>query len=545
MLSLRSVKVGLGSLFILPSACAASSVGLGSNDKMMAETGALDALSSSMLPMALVFGFLSITVFSVEKEFGSIDLTRLASPNHFKVFAAKALGFLMLSLPSVLIGLCIAFAITLWGFDSSSQTISSNQIKIILNGTFMLTCIGLFGLSIGSIATTQFSALSTFGFVFAVLPPALAIFAGASAREITSFTPVSALQASTTFPPGRAFSLEGVPPSSLDSYGGMTVGACWAFFALLLALSLGFKTGGFQRLSNLRNRQYEANSRHMSANKVKPNTVARITFANLIRYFTTRHVVIVAFAAIIFSVFLTWTAAPTYIAHLEGEAKPFAWDVDEVQNQVLRSGFQLTQIFFVLLGSLMYFADSGPKVRPSALVSSPRRGKYWTSQLFSVFFSTFAIAIVIFFCISTVCLIQFRNASIRLNLFSEASLFTLCTSTIAFGFCAVIGLGVACLLDHLVSSVALNLAIFVVLPSIFVISSISAEGQIALNIYNAYSIFPSVSNATLWLSRNTLMSNSLASGQIQVLPYQAFAVLAAWAIFWAALPTYRVLTRPS
>lgn len=545
MLTIRSTKVGLGGLIILPPTFAAAAVGFKSDDKFMAESQALDALSSSMLPMAIIFGFLSIMTFSSEKEFGFIHLTRLAAPRHLSVFTAKALSFVLLCLPAAALGFSIALLITRSGFDSSWQIFSGSQIKIIFNGAFALTCIGLVGLSIGSLAPSLFSALSTFGFVFAVLPPALALISGASARVITSVTLISALQASTTFAPGRAFTLEGVPPSNLDSYGGMWVGACWALLAIILALRLGFKTGAFQRSSKLRSPEFKINTRFIFANKLKPNTVARIALANLIRYFTTRHIVLLAFSMMIISIFLTWTAAPTYISHLQSEARYFAWEVDEVQNQVLKSGFQLMQIFFVSLGSLMYFADSGPKVRASALVTSPKRGKYWTAQLISVFFSTFTLAVIMFICISIACLIQFGNASIASNVFSEASLFTLCLSSFAFGLCAVIGLGVSSLLDHLVISVAVNLAIFLILPSIVVISSISVQGQIALNIYNAYAIFPSVSSATLWLSPNTLMSNSLASGQIQVLPAQALAVITAWAILMALLPTYRVLTRPS
>jgi hypothetical protein len=161
MTTTRATKVLLGFAVILPVVIFTLTLIYGFQDGVMGSPAVVNIASTAPL-VALLLGVVGVMCATQEYSQGTIRITLVATPNRQRVYVAKLLTTLYISIVStaILLVLClIATQIVMTIRDGQFELIG-NDARVIVSFFLMTTIVSIFGLSLGLIFKSGPGAIS-------------------------------------------------------------------------------------------------------------------------------------------------------------------------------------------------------------------------------------------------------------------------------------------------------------------------------------------------------------------------------------------------
>lgn len=161
MTTTRATKVLLGFAVIVPVVIFTLTLIYGFQDGVMGSPAVVNIASTAPL-VALLLGVVGVMCATQEYSQGTIRITLVATPNRQRVYVAKLLTTLYLSIVStaVLLALCLIATQIVMTIRSGQFELIGNDARVIVSFFLMTTIVSIFGLSLGLIFKSGPGAIS-------------------------------------------------------------------------------------------------------------------------------------------------------------------------------------------------------------------------------------------------------------------------------------------------------------------------------------------------------------------------------------------------
>ena len=162
MTTTRATKVLLGFAVIVPVVIFTLTLIYGFQDGVMGSPAVVNIASTAPL-VALLLGVVGVMCATQEYSQGTIRITLVATPNRQRVYVAKLLTTLFISIVStaVLLALCLIATQIVMTIRSGQFELIGNDARVIVSFFLMTTIVSIFGLSLGLIFKSGPGAIST------------------------------------------------------------------------------------------------------------------------------------------------------------------------------------------------------------------------------------------------------------------------------------------------------------------------------------------------------------------------------------------------
>ena len=161
MTTTRATKVLLGFAVIVPVVIFTLTLIYGFQDGVMGSPAIVNIASTAPL-VALLLGVVGVMCATQEYSQGTIRITLVATPNRQRVYVAKLLTTLYLSIVStaVLLALCLIATQIVMTIRGGQFELVGNDARVIVSFFLMTTIVSIFGLSLGLIFKSGPGAIS-------------------------------------------------------------------------------------------------------------------------------------------------------------------------------------------------------------------------------------------------------------------------------------------------------------------------------------------------------------------------------------------------
>ena len=161
MTTTRATKVLLGFAVIVPVVIFTLTLIYGFQDGVMGSPAIVNIASTAPL-VALLLGVVGVMCATQEYSQGTIRITLVATPNRQRVYVAKLLTTLYISIVStaVLLALCLIATQIVMTIRSGQFELIGNDARVIVSFFLMTTIVSIFGLSLGLIFKSGPGAIS-------------------------------------------------------------------------------------------------------------------------------------------------------------------------------------------------------------------------------------------------------------------------------------------------------------------------------------------------------------------------------------------------
>ena len=161
MTTTRATKVLLGFAVIVPVVIFTLTLIYGFQDDVMGSPAIVNIASTAPL-VALLLGVVGVMCATQEYSQGTIRITLVATPNRQRVYVAKLLTTLCISIVStaVLLALCLIATQVVMTIRGGQFELVGNDARVIVSFFLMTTIVSIFGLSLGLIFKSGPGAIS-------------------------------------------------------------------------------------------------------------------------------------------------------------------------------------------------------------------------------------------------------------------------------------------------------------------------------------------------------------------------------------------------
>lgn len=161
MTTTRATKVLLGFAVVLPIIIYTLTLIFGSVNGEL-DTSVVVNIASSTPIVALLLGVVGVMCATQEYSQGTIRITLVATPNRNRVYGAKVLTTLFITLVStaVLQGLCMLSSVLVLNARNVQFELIGNDVRVVFSFFLVTTVVSLFGLSLGLIFRSGPGAIS-------------------------------------------------------------------------------------------------------------------------------------------------------------------------------------------------------------------------------------------------------------------------------------------------------------------------------------------------------------------------------------------------
>lgn len=495
-----------------------------------------ESIAISGLPLGFIAAFIGIVSMGSEYASNSLVTTYLAVPRRNYVLFAKLLSVFLASFFGAFIGQASVsiFSFAMLSPHINNQPVFSMILEIIFFGSIGIALLGTLGLFFAVISKSPVSATLQLAGIFAVLPALLGALGGSAITWLTSLFPTSALQAIITRYPATAFTIEGVPPSSLTWIFALMVLAAWSFTYLLVGL-IRVKNQQSLRLTKETSRSYKKLSKPIEGNVPIGLTVAGVFRSEVIKLVflpATRWIVGLALMANVGLAILV--AAPVNKDEVSGQlhlVDDFNNFTIAHQSGVVAAGIGVAQLLFAFLGAIYITTEFDSGNIRSSLLAVPDRAKLFTIKV--VFLVLFVFGISSFINLITLLIASLveQSTGFDISIGMSASIKTAWLSTLVVAIGALIGAGIGFLQRSTLASVLFLLGIFIVAPTALISMQIPAMYTPLVWVANLGVLFPTVpARAVSWVPEGSVFPQFLEGGVLQINPSQAMLIFFIWAL---------------
>jgi hypothetical protein len=161
MTTTRATKILLGFAILLPIVIYVLTLMYAFDGGVM-DSPAVVNISSSALLVALLLGVIGVMCATQEYSQGTIRITLVATPNRQRVYLAKALTTVFISVvaTAVLNVVCIIATQLVFGIRGVEFEFIGNDARVLVSFFLMTTVVAMFGLSLGLIFKSGPGAIS-------------------------------------------------------------------------------------------------------------------------------------------------------------------------------------------------------------------------------------------------------------------------------------------------------------------------------------------------------------------------------------------------
>ena len=161
MTTTRATKVLLGFAVILPVVIFTLTLIYGFQNGVMGSPAVVNIASTAPL-VALLLGVVGVMCATQEYSQGTIRITLVATPNRQRVYVAKLLTTLYISIVStaILLALCLIATQIVMTIRGGQFELIGNDARVLVSFFLMTTIVSIFGLSLGLIFKSGPGAIS-------------------------------------------------------------------------------------------------------------------------------------------------------------------------------------------------------------------------------------------------------------------------------------------------------------------------------------------------------------------------------------------------
>lgn len=161
MTTTRATKVLWGFAILLPTVLYSLTL-MFSFDGGVMDSPAIVNIASVAPLVALLLGVIGVMCATQEYSQGTIRITLVATPNRIRVYLAKVLATLCISVASTagLIGVCLASTQIILNVRNVQFELIGNDVRILFSFFILTAVVSLFGLSLGLIFKSGPGAIS-------------------------------------------------------------------------------------------------------------------------------------------------------------------------------------------------------------------------------------------------------------------------------------------------------------------------------------------------------------------------------------------------
>ena len=161
MTTTRATKVLLGFAVILPVVIFTLTLIYGFQNGVMGSPAVVNIASTAPL-VALLLGVVGVMCATQEYSQGTIRITLVATPNRQRVYVAKLLTTLSISIVStaILLALCLIATQIVMTIRGGQFELIGNDARVLVSFFLMTTIVSIFGLSLGLIFKSGPGAIS-------------------------------------------------------------------------------------------------------------------------------------------------------------------------------------------------------------------------------------------------------------------------------------------------------------------------------------------------------------------------------------------------
>lgn len=161
MTTTRATKVLLGFAVILPVVIFTLTLIFGFQDGVMGSPAVVNIASTAPL-VALLLGVVGVMCATQEYSQGTIRITLVATPNRQRVYVAKLLTTLYISIVStaILLALCLVATQIVMTIRGGQFELIGNDARVLVSFFLMTIIVSIFGLSLGLIFKSGPGAIS-------------------------------------------------------------------------------------------------------------------------------------------------------------------------------------------------------------------------------------------------------------------------------------------------------------------------------------------------------------------------------------------------
>jgi hypothetical protein len=161
MTTTRATKILLGFAIFLPVVIFTLTLIYGFQDGVMGSPAVVNIASTAPL-VALLLGVVGVMCATQEYSQGTIRITLVATPNRQRVYVAKLLTTLYISIVStaILLALCLIATQIVMTIRGGQFELVGNDARVLVSFFLMTTIISIFGLSLGLIFKSGPGAIS-------------------------------------------------------------------------------------------------------------------------------------------------------------------------------------------------------------------------------------------------------------------------------------------------------------------------------------------------------------------------------------------------
>jgi ABC-2 type transport system permease protein len=161
MTTTRATKVLLGFAVILPVVIFTLTLIYGFQNGVMGSPAVVNIASTAPL-VALLLGVVGVMCATQEYSQGTIRITLVATPNRLRVYVAKLLTTLYISIVSttILLALCLIATQIVMTIRGGQFELIGNDARVLVSFFLMTTIVSIFGFSLGLIFKSGPGAIS-------------------------------------------------------------------------------------------------------------------------------------------------------------------------------------------------------------------------------------------------------------------------------------------------------------------------------------------------------------------------------------------------
>jgi ABC-type transport system involved in multi-copper enzyme maturation permease subunit len=491
-----------------------------------------ESLAISYIPLVVILCLLSLTTFSQDYLSPGRDRLRMQANQFGQIFTVKSLVNILVVFVFSAIGFLAAFLCLDLRFNHSALGVLVSQdisFAYLAANELPLVAIAFLATLISLSSSTYLQGLLHFFLVLLVLPSALGTLS-VDGINLAWFTPLSALQAISTFPGATPFTLQGLSPSTLPTLGSLAVLLGWliSYCAIFCLVEYG---------RNKRNKSPQKSNGSSAVN------VPRLIVADSSRQLR-RGKFIQAFMSSVYSlasdsttnrILVTWLIAAyglTVLAYQRLAGQDFGMPARAAalffQSSVLGSTVQMESLFLAFLGVSLISRESFTHTLQRQLMSIPNR-KVWLWSKVAAYCSYFFVISLVTFLVQLLATTNWFSSSPSVGYQGLAMYLWFASHSLFFGTCAgLLGLLFGLVIrSSLWNFLAVGL-VFVIIPSL-----LSGFSQALVDIglpfvANSVCFFPFAGLGVHWLGPNAWMPQFLADGRLNVNSDQEVLVYLGW-----------------
>lgn len=500
-----------------------------------------EGLAASVGSVAIVLGVMSIRVFAQEYLSDSVDTSRIMANRRFHRSFAKFVVSTIGPLAISFVGYSVSQAYLVWQTGGAlAAPKSPAETYIFLHIGPAVALFSILASLIAYFSSRQNQSLIIFASITAIVPTALASVPSGESFHLTSLSPIACLQAITTFAGAAPFTMMGLPPSDFSYITSLHILTGWC----ILVACLGYAKKAYANRASQQVRQrvevsYNPFIFEKPGHPKPKHPLLLAVKSALFAQVSSRAFWWSALALVIMSGYTTWLTVSSLLAEFESSTASTA-EFSERLGQALAAPIQAESLIMAVLGTQIGARWFSEGEITAQLLAIPRRTGWAISQMVANAI-TFVSVAVLASSLSAVIVAVASTFSIGVpNGFASQAGWFLWHAAIAVSACGLVGISIGLIAQSNALGTISTLAIFVILPSFFIILSqpLLASGNRPLG--NLGVAFPFASAAVQWYPENSFVPQVLTTGQVLLNANQELGLLTSWLLITATIAIQRV-----